>query len=148
MDDGGKWDELTSNLPDPVKGQWIVRIESGNADPNVAYVAANAYRMGDDRPMIARTADGGKTWQNITGDLPNNVPVEVVREDPGNAQLLYAGTHFGLFASFDQGTHWLRIADLPAVRVDDIQIHPRTSDLVIATHRAQPGHSRRRRAAA
>ena len=134
MDDGGKWDELTSNLPDPVKGQWIVRIESGNADPNVAYVAANAYRMGDDRPMIARTADGGKTWQNITGDLPNNVPVEVVREDPGNAQLLYAGTHFGLFASFDQGTHWLRIADLPAVRVDDIQIHPRTSDLVIATH--------------
>jgi hypothetical protein len=133
-DEGGKWDELTNNLPEPVKGQWIVRIEPGNTDPNVAYVAANAYRVGDDRPMIARTGDGGKTWQNITGDLPGNVPVEVVREDPGNAQLLYAGTHFGLFASFDQGTHWLRIADLPAVRVDDIQIHPRTSDLVIATH--------------
>ena len=67
-------------------------------------------------------------------EICQNVPVEVVREDPGNAQLLYAGTHFGLFASFDQGTHWLRIADVPAVRVDDIQIHPRTSDLVIATH--------------
>jgi len=68
------------------------------------------------------------------GDLPPNVPVEVVREDSVNPKLLYAGTHFGLFASFDQGMHWLRIADIPAVRVDDVQIHPRTSDLVIATH--------------
>jgi len=132
--EGGKWDELTDNLPEPVKGQWIVRIEPGTNDPNVAYVAANAYRAGDDRPMIVRTADAGKTWQNVTGDLPANAPVEVVREDPGNPQLLYAGTHFGLFASFDQGTHWFRIADLPSLRVDDLQIHPRTFDLVIATH--------------
>ena len=84
--------------------------------------------------MISRTADLGKTWQNVTGDLPANDPVEVVREDPVNPKLLYAGTHFGLFASFDQGTHWVRIGDVPRVRVDDIQIHPRTSDLVIATH--------------
>jgi len=60
--------------------------------------------------------------------------VEVVREDPGNPQLLYAGTHFGLFASFDQGAHWIKIGGLPSVRVDDLQIQPRTSDLVIATH--------------
>lgn len=132
--EGGKWEELTNNLPDPIKGQWIVRVEPGATDANVAYVAANAYRSGDDRPMIARTADAGKTWQNVTGDLPANAPVEVIREDPGNPQLLYAGTHFGLFASFDQGTHWFRIGDLPSIRVDDLQIHPRTSDLVIATH--------------
>src|SRR4029077_16653802 len=67
-------------------------------------------------------------------DLPANGPVEVVREDPVNPKLLYAGTHFGLFASFDQGTHWVRIGDVPPVRVDDLQIHPRTSDLVIGTH--------------
>jgi photosystem II stability/assembly factor-like uncharacterized protein len=132
--DGDKWTEVTNNLPEPARGQWISRIECSNVDPNVAYVAVNAYRSGDDRPMILRTTDLGKTWQSVTGDLPQGDPVEVVREDPVNTKLLYAGTHFGIFASFDQGTHWVRIGDLPSVRVDDIQIHPRTSDLVIATH--------------
>jgi photosystem II stability/assembly factor-like uncharacterized protein len=132
--DGGKWTELTNNLPEPARGQWIVRIEPSNVDPNVAYVATNAYRTGDDRPMILRTADLGKTWTPVTGDLPANDPVEVIREDLVNPKLLYAGTHFGIFASFDQGTRWVRIADVPPVRVDDIQIHPRTADLAIATH--------------
>ncbi len=132
--DGGKWTELTDNLPEPARGQWVTRIEPSHADANVAYVATSAYRAGDDRPMILRTADLGKTWQPVMGDLPANAPVEVVREDLVNPKLLYAGTHFGLFASFDQGTHWIRIGDVPAVRVDDVQIHPRTSDLVIGTH--------------
>ena len=132
--DGGKWSELTNNLPEPARGQWVVCIEPSNVDPNVAYVATNAYRAGDDRPMIVRTSDLGKTWTSVTGDLPANDPVEVIREDLVNAKLLYAGTHFGLFASFDQGTHWVRIGDVPPVRVDDVQIHPRTADLAIATH--------------
>jgi hypothetical protein len=132
--DGGKWTELTGNLPEPARGAWVVRIEASAHDANAAYVVTNSYRAGDDRPMILRTADLGKTWQPIVSDLPANAPVEVVREDPVNPKLLYAGTHFGLFASFDQGAHWVRIADVPAVRVDDVQIHPRTSDLVIGTH--------------
>jgi photosystem II stability/assembly factor-like uncharacterized protein len=132
--DGGNWTELTGNVPDPAHGQWVVRIEASAHDPNAAYLVVNAYRAGDDRPMILRTADLGKTWQSIVGDLPANDPVEVVREDPVNPRLLYAGTHYGIFATFDQGAHWIRIGDVPAVRVDDIQIHPRTSDLVIGTH--------------
>ena len=132
--DGGKWTELTNNLPEPVRGQWIVGIEPSAQDANGAYVATNAYRAGDDHPVILHTADLGKTWQLVTGDLPANAPVEAVREDPVNPKLLYAGTHFGLFASFDAGTHWVRIGDVPAVRIDDIQIHPRTADLAIATH--------------
>jgi photosystem II stability/assembly factor-like uncharacterized protein len=132
--DGGKWTELTDNLPEPARGQWVTRIEPSHLDANIAYVATSAYRTGDDHPVILRTADLGKTWQTVTGDLPTNAPVEVVREDLVNPRLLYAGTHFGLFASFDQGTHWIRIGDVPAVRVDDVQIHPRTSDLVIGTH--------------
>ena len=132
--EGGKWTELTDNLPEPARGQWVSRIEPSHFDPNVAYVATNGYRTGDERPSILRTADLGKTWQSVTGDLPSADPVEVVREDPVNSKLLYAGTHFGVFASFDQGEHWVRIGDIPSVRVDDVQIHPRTSDLVIATH--------------
>ena len=133
--DGGKWTELTANLPEPARGQWVSRIEPGARDASVAYVAVNAYRVGDDRPMIVRTGDGGKTWQSVVGEgLPANAPVEVVREDPVNPRLLYAGTHFGLFASFNQGAQWMKIGDMPAVRVDDLQIHPRTNDLVVATH--------------
>src|SRR5436190_1129549 len=132
--EGGKWTELTNNLPDGARDQWTVRIEPSNFDANVAYVATNAYRLGDDRPILLRPPDLGKTWETVTGDLPQGNPVEVVREDPVNPKLLYAGTHFGVFASFDQGAHWVRIGEAPPVRVDDIQIHPRTTDLVIATH--------------
>ncbi len=133
--DGAKWTELTQNLPEGMRGQWVARIEPGHQDAKVAYVALSAYRNGDDRPMIVRTTDGGATWQSVVGGgLPAYAPVEVIREDPVNPRLLYTGTHFGLFASFDAGAKWLRLGDIPAVRVDDLQIHPRTSDLVIATH--------------
>ena len=132
---GGQWTELTANLPEPARGQWIVRIEPGARDPKVAYVVTNAYRRGDDSPTILRTADLGKTWQSVVGEgLAPNDPVEVVREDPVNGNLLYAGTHRGLFASFDQGKRWVRVGGLPNVRVDDILIHPRTADLIIGTH--------------
>ena len=133
--DGGNWTELTANVPEPTRGQWIVRVEPGAKDSKVAYLVTNAYRSRDDRPTILRTADLGKTWQSVVGaGLPPNDPVEVVREDPVNSNLLYAGTHFGLFVSLDQGARWVRIGALPNVRVDDLQIHPRTSDLAIATH--------------
>ena len=135
QNDGGNWTELTAKLPEPERGQWVVRVEPGAKDAKVAYVVTNAYRSGDDRPFILRTADMGQTWQSVVGQgLPPNDPVEVVREDPVNSKLLYAGTHFGLFASVDGGGHWVRIGDLPNVRVDDLQMQPRTADLVIATH--------------
>ena len=135
QNDGDNWTELTAKLPEPERGQWVVRIEPGAKDAKVAYVVTNAYRSGDDRPFILRTADMGQTWQSVVGQgLPPNDPVEVVREDPVNSNLLYAGTHFGLFASVDRGGQWVRIGDLPNVRVDDVRIQPRTTDLVIATH--------------
>ena len=63
----------------------------------------SAYRLGDDEPMIYRTADLGKTWQSVVGEgLPKDAPVQVVCEDPENPRLLYAGTQVGLFASFDR----------------------------------------------
>ena len=133
--DGGKWTELTQNLPENVRGQWVVRIEASAHDPKVAYVALNAYRSGNDAPMIVRTSDAGATWQSVVGEsMPAYAPVEVIREDPVNPRLLYVGTHFGLFFSVDGGGKWMRLGDVPAVRIDDLQIHPRTGDLVIATH--------------
>ncbi len=134
QNEGGQWTELTNNLPEPARGVWVNRIEASAHDPNVAYVVLSAYRSGNDAPMIFRTADLGKTWQPIHGDLPAHAPVQVVREDPVNPRLLFAGTEFGLFASFDAGSHWIKIGGLPAVPVHDLDIQKRAGDLVIATH--------------
>ena len=133
-DGGASWTDLTPNLPAPAKGQWVSRMEASGHDPKVAYLAVDAHRTGNYAPLLYRTADSGKTWQSIASNLPADGPVKVVREDPKNPNLLYAGTEFNLFVSFDRGGHWAKFGDLPTVAVDDMVIHPRELDLVIATH--------------
>jgi photosystem II stability/assembly factor-like uncharacterized protein len=133
-DEGGTWTDLTATLPAAVKGQWISRVEAGHRDPAVAYLAVDAHRTQDYSPLAYRTADRGRTWQSIAGDLPADHPVKVVREDPRNPDVLYAGTEFALFVSLDRGGRWVKLGDLPTVAVDDILVHPRDNDLVIATH--------------
>jgi hypothetical protein len=133
-DDGGRWTDLTANLPPAAKGQWISRVEPSAHDAKVAYLAVDAHRSGRLSPMAFRTADRGATWQDISGDLPKDGPVKVLREDPRKASLLFAGTEFGLFVSLNRGATWVKLGALPTVAVDDIAIHPREHDLVIATH--------------
>lgn len=133
-DDGGHWTDLSANLPVPARGQWISRIEPSAQDAKVAYLAVDGHRAGIYAPLVLRTADGGRTWTNLAANLPADAPVKVVREDPVNPALLYAGTEFGLYVSLDRGASWVKLGGLPAVAVDDLQIHPRDRDLVIATH--------------
>ncbi len=133
-DEGGRWTDLTANLPAAARGEWMSRIEAGAHDAKVAYLAVDAHRGAGYKPLAYRTADGGKTWQDITSNLPADGPVKVIREDPVNPSLLYAGTEFGLFASLDRGSHWTKLGEMPTVAVDDIFVHPRDRDLVIATH--------------
>jgi photosystem II stability/assembly factor-like uncharacterized protein len=132
--DGGTWTDLTPNLPAAVKGLWINRLAAGHFDPKVACMAVTGYRAGHYAPLVYRTADGGKTWQSVAGNLPPDNPVRFVYEDPRNANLLFAGTEFGLYVSFDRGGSWVKYPDLPTVMVDDLAIHPRDVDMVIATH--------------
>jgi len=134
QDGGGRWTDLTANLPAAAKGQWISRVEAGSHDAAVAYVAVDAHRGGRFEPLAYRTADAGRTWQSVSGDLPKDVPVKVVREDARNADLLYAGLETGLYVSLDRGASWTKLGELPTVAVDDLQVHPRDRDLVIATH--------------
>lgn len=131
---GTNWTDLTGTLPPAVKGEWISRIEAGHKDPAVAYLAVDAHRSGSFAPLAFRTADRGKTWAPIAGGLPGDQPVKVVREDPVNPDVLYAGTEFALFVSVDQGKRWTKLGALPTVAVDDILVHPKERDLVIATH--------------
>ncbi|GLH69193.1 hypothetical protein GETHPA_07260 [Geothrix rubra] len=133
-DDGAHWTDLTAHVPAPARGQWISRIEPGARDAKVAYLAVDAHRAGLYAPLVYRTADGGLTWQSLAANLPPDVPVKVVREDPANPDLLFAGTEAGLYASLDRGASWSKFGGLPPVAVDDIQIQPREHDLVLATH--------------
>jgi hypothetical protein len=132
--DGQSWTDLSSNLPAAAKGQWIMRVEAGYQDAGVAYLAVDAHRSGNFAPLLYRTTDAGKTWQSIAANLPTDGPVKVIREDPKNPKLLYAGTEFGLFVSADRGANWIKFGELPTVAVDDIAVHPREDDLLIATH--------------
>jgi hypothetical protein len=90
----------------------------------------------DFRPYIFKTTDGGKSWKSISGNLPAKAYVQIVREDPKNTNLLYAGTELGLFASYDGGRNWipLNLKNLPNVAIHDILVHPRENDLILATH--------------
>lgn len=132
--EGGSWFDLTPNLPAAVKGQWINRIEPSHFDAQVAYLVVDAHRVGGYAPFVYRTADGGRTWQDIASNLPKEGPAKVIREDLKNPNLLFVGTEFGLFMSLDRGANWVKFGGLPTVAVDDLVIHPREMDLVIATH--------------
>jgi len=132
--EGKAWVDLTGSLPAAAKGEWISRVEAGHQDAAVLYLVVDAHRSGNFAPLAWRTSDRGKTWTSIASDLPVDHPVKVVREDPVSANVLYAGTEFGLFISFDTGKHWTPFGQLPTVAVDDILVHPRDRDLVIATH--------------
>ena len=132
--DGGKtWTDVTpSGAP-----HWgrAYTVEPGAADAGTAYVAFDNHMLGDDRAYVFGTSDYGRTWSRFDAGLPAGDFVRVVREDPKNPSVLYAGTERGLFLSLDRGTTWhpFRL-NMPATAVYDIQIQPRSDDLIVATH--------------
>jgi hypothetical protein len=130
--DGGKsWQNVT---PKALRA-WdkVSQIDAGHADARTAYVAVNAIRRDDMRPHIYRTHDGGTTWTEVVTGLPATGPVNVVREDPRQPNLLYAGTERQVFFSIDDGDHWQSLRqNMPASSVRDLVIHD--DDLVVGTH--------------
>jgi photosystem II stability/assembly factor-like uncharacterized protein len=132
-DGGTSWTEVTP--PDlPPEGR-VQHIEPSPHRRGKAYVAAYRYLLGDWQPYIYRTTDYGETWTHLTpgtNGIPADYPTRVVREDPDREGLLYAGTEFGLFISFDDGAHWQPFQqNLPVTPVTDIKVYRR--DLVLST---------------
>jgi photosystem II stability/assembly factor-like uncharacterized protein len=130
--DGGKtWSDVTpQGLPTWSK---ITLIEASHYDPAVAYAAVDRHRLDDDKPYLYVTRDYGKSWRLSVDGLDASSFLNVVREDAKQRGLLYAGTEFGMYASFDDGNHWQPLQmNLPATSVRDIDVHG--DDLVIATH--------------
>ena len=136
-DGGMSFTEVGRNVPGlpPNHLYWISRIEASHFDAGTAYISVDGHRSDDLKPYLFVTRDYGQTWESLIGNLPENGFIQVVREDPRNRDLLFVGTEFGLFASTDGGKTWNRFMNnLPTVRVDDILVHPRENDLIVATH--------------
>ncbi len=132
-DKGQSWTDITpKNMPDDGT---VNMLDISSHQPGRAFIAVYRYRMDDFSPYIFRTNDHGENWDLLTSGangIPQNHPVRVVREDPDRKGLLYAGTEFGMFVSFDDGAHWQSLQlNLPHVPVTDLLVH--RQDLVVAT---------------
>ena len=135
-DGGATWTNVGANLKGlPRTNLYVARIDASHFDSATAYVAIDGHRSDVFAPLLYQTTDFGKTWTAIAGNLPPAGPLKAFREDPKNRDLLFAGTEFGLYFSIDRGKSWNRFSGgLPTVAYDDIKIHPRDRDLIIATH--------------
>ncbi len=130
--DGGKnWKDITPAALTP----WskVTQLEASHFDETSAYASVSRLRLDDLTPYIYRTHDSGKTWQLITAGLPNDAPIDTVREDPVRKGLLYAGSETSVWVSFDDGGRWQSLQlNLPHTSMRDLWMHG--SDLIVATH--------------
>jgi photosystem II stability/assembly factor-like uncharacterized protein len=134
-DGGGHWADVSDRVPGVPAERWVTRLECSRFAEGTAYLTLDRHRNDDRAPYVFRTTDYGATWTALANNLPADGPVLVLCEDRRNRNLLFAGTEFGLFASFNGGSSWYRLrAGLPTVAVHDLVIHPRERELVIATH--------------
>jgi photosystem II stability/assembly factor-like uncharacterized protein len=134
--DGGKtWKNITDKVPGVPKNTYVSRVVPSRFAEGAVYATFDGHRGDDYGTFVFVSTDFGESWKSLKSDLPAGVTCRVIREHPRNQNLLFLGTEFGAFASLDRGGHWARLkGNLPLVRVDDIQIHPRDNDLVLGTH--------------
>jgi hypothetical protein len=133
QNDGGDWTQVNGNITGN-PGYWVSRVEASSHDPATAYVSFTGYRRDDFRPFVYMTNDFGETWTPIAAGLPDE-PVNVIREDAKNPNLLFLGTDMRVYVSLDGGEGWASLQqNMPTQPVHDLLIHPREGDLVVATH--------------
>ena len=130
--DGGlSWQDVGDGLP---LDRWVSRVEWSQHVEGRLYLSLNGYRQDDDRAYLYASEDFGRNWRAIGAGLPAEA-LNVVREDPVNADLLYVGSDRGVYASLDRGASWMALAGgLPKVPVHDLIVHPRDRELIAGTH--------------
>lgn len=132
-DNGTTWENITPPANMSPKLNMINCIDPSPFKKGTAYVAATSYKFGDYTPYLYKTSDYGKTWKVITKGIKNNHYTRVIRSDKVREGLLYAGTEWGMYISFDDGTNWSHFQlNLPITSIRDL--HVRDNDLIAATH--------------
>ncbi|HSG49094.1 MAG TPA: hypothetical protein VLA43_14840, partial [Longimicrobiales bacterium] len=134
-DGGANWRNVTEAVPGLPELAWINGIEPSRHAVGRVYLVANNYRNDDYANYVWRSDDHGASWRRIDVGLPADRVARTLREDPRNPDLLYLGTELGLFLSFDGGTTWVELdGGMPTMAFNDLVVHPRDNDLVLATH--------------
>lgn len=134
-DDGATWMNVTDRVPGLPDMAWINGIHPSKHVDGRLWLAVNNYRNDDFANYLWRSDDHGRTWTDVTGDLPAHRVVRTVREDPRNPEVLWLGTELGAFWSWNGGTNWVELrGGLPTAAVNDLVVHPRDNDLVLGTH--------------
>jgi photosystem II stability/assembly factor-like uncharacterized protein len=129
-DDGVSWTRVNEGLPK----KWVSRVEASRHEEGTVYLSMTGYRDDDFSPYLFLSKDFGENWTSIASNLPSE-SVNVIREDPTNPAILYAGTDLGVFVSLDRGATWYSLSNnLPTTPVHDLVVHPRDGEIVIGTH--------------
>lgn len=132
-DDGSSWTKTTS-FPGVPEYTLVSDILPSKFDENTVYASFNNTKSDDFKPYLLESNDKGSSWHSIASNLPKNQSVHTIEQDPVNKNLLFVGTEFGFYTSFDGGLAWVKLsAGLPDIPVRDITIQKRENDLVIAT---------------
>jgi photosystem II stability/assembly factor-like uncharacterized protein len=133
-DGGATWTNVTAHLAGLPSWGRVESIDLSPDNDGEALIAVDRHFSGDFKPYLYRTTDWGATWHSISGDLPQ-MYAHVVRRDPRNPQIYYAGLESGLYVSWDAGAHWFLFGlGLPNTPIYDMTWHERDNDLVLATH--------------
>ncbi len=133
-EDGGAHWRKADAFPGVPENTYVSRLEADAKDANVVYAAFDNHKRGDFNAYLLKSADRGRTWVSIAGDLPKTSPVYAVKQDPDSPGLMFAGTEWGLYFTKDGGKRWLQLkGGLPTIAVRDIAVQRREGDLVLAS---------------
>ncbi|MDV7186765.1 glycosyl hydrolase [Lutibacter sp. TH_r2] len=128
---GNTWTRISDNLP---QGLWVSRVIASQFEENTVYATLNGYRNDDFKAYVYVSENKGKTWKSITSNIENS-PVNVIKEDSENENVLYVGTDNALYVSLNKGESWeLFSNNLPPVAIHDLVIQKEAKDLVVGTH--------------
>ena len=132
-EDGGKNWRKADAIPGVPEFTYVTDVHASPRDVNTVFATLNDWNRGNFKPYVLKSADRGRTWKSIAGDLPERSGAWSIEQDGVNGNLLFVGMEFGLYATVDGGAHWVKMAGVPTSQVRDITIHRRDGDLVAGT---------------
>jgi hypothetical protein len=133
-EDGGKNWRKAEQFPGVPQWTYVSDVFASPRDANVVFATLNNWQRGDYKPYIVKSADRGRTWTNLTGNLPDRHDVWSIVQDHVNGDLVFAGTEFGLYITVDGGNNWVELrGGMPPAQIRDMTVQRRENDLILAT---------------
>jgi photosystem II stability/assembly factor-like uncharacterized protein len=132
-EDGGKTWRKVDPIPGLPEFTYVTDVQPSSRDVNTVFATFNDWNRGNFKPYVMKSADRGRTWTSIAGDLPERSGAWSIVQDAVNPNLLFVGMEFGLYATLDGGAHWVKMSGVPTIQVRDVAIQKREGDLVAGT---------------